>query len=879
MSGSSLPKAFSGTRSSASNIHASSATSADVVAINAGGSAVGNFSADTDYVAPGTWAYTGNSAINTSGVVNPAPQSVYQTQRLGSVITYTIPGLTPGANYSVILSFVELYWSAAGKRIFNVAVNGEVVLPGFDIFAASGGQNCAITESIAAVATASGTITISFTATVNNAAVNAIEIAPTPNAAALTNGISIHAGGGAVGSFVADQDFNQNGTFPYLTTATVNVAGVTNPAPQAVYESNRSGKTLTYTIANLQPGTTYLVRLDFAELFWKATGQRIFNASINGTAFLTNFDIVAAAGGPLTAIAEYAHATASAAGAVTIKFTAVTDNATINGIELTPVPALNDYSTYGFDTRRDVFNPNSTALTPTSLANYHLAWQTSLDDYNTQTQPVLATEIPGHAAVLFVGGGKGHVYAYDALSGALIWMQSLGQEEYACENGYDAYFGVGGTVAYDPASQSVYVVGNANAGLGTLGTNTMYRLAGATGAILGRVAIATPNAAWPGLDFSHTAVTLANGMAYAGTSATCDISPWRGRIVAVNVPAMTVAGTFFPAWNGTTQPWGGDGIWGWGGVSVDAGGNVYTGVGQTDDGETEHGDLLPPFYKAPYEYSGLGDHFIKLSPNLSTLESSNLPFPTTIIAGNSADLDLNGTPALFQPAGTGCDTLAAEQGKSGGLYIYDTTAIGKGPIASYQLSPSTYADGFLGDPAYSPVTNLLYVGVPSSNESLFAPGMIAIDPGCGRPSVTWHTAFGPDSYEPGSILSPGLPRSVPAVSAGGVVVVGTICSASGDGCAPTTSSIQQRQLASQRLPQICCAPAGSVGGAIWALDASTGTVLNGGTPLLLTQGVMRMPATIDGWWMYIIDNAGHLYAFTLDPTYSANSAKSPASHR
>ena len=118
-----------------------------------------------------------------------------------------------------------------------------------------------------------------------------------------------------------------------------------------------------------------------------------------------------------------------------------------------PVIAFNDYSTFGFDNQRDAFNPNSTAMTPASLSSLHLAWQSALGssgDYNTQTQPILATEIPGHAAVLFVGGGSGNVYGYDALTGALLWTQATGQEQYTCEMGTTAYFGIGGTVAYDP---------------------------------------------------------------------------------------------------------------------------------------------------------------------------------------------------------------------------------------------------------------------------------------------------------------------------------------------------------------------------------------------------------------------------------------------
>src|ERR1017187_6938624 len=74
-------------------------------------------------------------------------------------------------------------------------------------------------------------------------------------------------------------------------------------------------------------------------------------------------------------------------------------------VSVAPLPiTFNDYTTFGFDNQRDVFNPNSTAVTPSSVSQLHLAWQLGIGngkDYNTQTQPVLATKIPGHAGVLF----------------------------------------------------------------------------------------------------------------------------------------------------------------------------------------------------------------------------------------------------------------------------------------------------------------------------------------------------------------------------------------------------------------------------------------------------------------------------------------------
>ena len=44
---------------------------------------------------------------------NPAPQAVYQSNRFGT-FSYTDPGLTANASYTVRLHFAETYWTAAG---------------------------------------------------------------------------------------------------------------------------------------------------------------------------------------------------------------------------------------------------------------------------------------------------------------------------------------------------------------------------------------------------------------------------------------------------------------------------------------------------------------------------------------------------------------------------------------------------------------------------------------------------------------------------------------------------------------------------------------------------------------------------------------------
>ena len=135
----------------------------------------GRFAADADFTGGATFSTA--DAINTSGVTNPAPQAVYQTERYGN-FTYTVPGLTPGASYTVRLHFAEIYWNAAGQRLFNVAINGAAVLTNFDIFAAAGGKDKAVVEQFTATADAQGRITIAYTTVKNNAKSSGIEIVP-----------------------------------------------------------------------------------------------------------------------------------------------------------------------------------------------------------------------------------------------------------------------------------------------------------------------------------------------------------------------------------------------------------------------------------------------------------------------------------------------------------------------------------------------------------------------------------------------------------------------------------------------------------------------------------------------------------------------------
>jgi len=147
--------------------------------INAGGGAVGNFSADR-------FANTGNSfstgaAIDVSDRSLPAgtPAAIFRTTRWdaagGPELNYNIP--TGPGDFEVILYFAEIFGptSRVGGRVFDVTIEGTEVLDNFDVFAAAGSANKAIARRFD-VSNADANLNITFGHEVENPDVMAIEI-------------------------------------------------------------------------------------------------------------------------------------------------------------------------------------------------------------------------------------------------------------------------------------------------------------------------------------------------------------------------------------------------------------------------------------------------------------------------------------------------------------------------------------------------------------------------------------------------------------------------------------------------------------------------------------------------------------------------------
>jgi hypothetical protein len=274
---------------SALEIAPAPSTSPTAIRVNAGGGALVDtlgrqWSADTG----SDGGYTTSTSAAIAGADVPA---LYQSVRWNySGLRYEFP--VPNGSYQVNLKFAEIYYTAAGQRVFHVEINGQRQLTNFDPLAAAGGPNRPVDRSFN-VSVTSSKITIQLIPVVSSPDINALEItqgqsSPPPTA------IRINSGGGAFTDSQGRQwsaDTGFDGGIAYTTSASI--TGTDTPA---IYQSERwnyNGVKYELTV----PNGTYTLNLKFAEIYFNTAGQRVFHVDVNGQRFLTSFDPFAAAGG------------------------------------------------------------------------------------------------------------------------------------------------------------------------------------------------------------------------------------------------------------------------------------------------------------------------------------------------------------------------------------------------------------------------------------------------------------------------------------------------------------------------------------------------------------------------------------------------------
>ncbi|HEY5038673.1 MAG TPA: malectin domain-containing carbohydrate-binding protein, partial [bacterium] len=135
------------------------------------------WAADTQYL--GGYSYAATALVALSGTTDP---TLYQTERYGNLFnqnffSYSFP-VSPGF-YQVTLKFAETDFTAPGQRIFNVAINGMLVLSNFDIFTDAGASNKADDKVFEGIAPISGQILVQFSSSgADSPKVNALQVVP-----------------------------------------------------------------------------------------------------------------------------------------------------------------------------------------------------------------------------------------------------------------------------------------------------------------------------------------------------------------------------------------------------------------------------------------------------------------------------------------------------------------------------------------------------------------------------------------------------------------------------------------------------------------------------------------------------------------------------
>ena len=91
------------------------------------------------YTALNSSVDTTTTTINTSGVPNAAPASVYQSSRECDYLPYIIPGMNNGTTYTVRCHFCEYSETGTGERIIDVSAGSQSV-QNYDVVAQAGGD-------------------------------------------------------------------------------------------------------------------------------------------------------------------------------------------------------------------------------------------------------------------------------------------------------------------------------------------------------------------------------------------------------------------------------------------------------------------------------------------------------------------------------------------------------------------------------------------------------------------------------------------------------------------------------------------------------------------------------------------------------------------
>jgi len=264
---------------------------------------------------------------------------LYQNGRIG-VTAYDIP-LQSGV-YEMKLHFVEPVYGPGretgggeNSRVFDILLNGKMLVDGFDIVSDAGGPNIADVRVFKDIQPGpDGHLRLGFHAKREQPLISALELEPAPPhrinpIRIVTQGNSVTDSQGQV--WQADSYYmgGQPSNHWKLVSGT---------ADADLFNNERYGH-FSYAIP-VAPGS-YTVKLYFAETYWGpenlgggGPGQRIFDVYCNGVALLRNFDIFKEAGGSRALVKQFVRQRPNAQGKLNLEFVPVSNYASVFAIEV-----------------------------------------------------------------------------------------------------------------------------------------------------------------------------------------------------------------------------------------------------------------------------------------------------------------------------------------------------------------------------------------------------------------------------------------------------------------------------------------------------------------------------------------------------------------
>jgi len=253
---------------------------------------------------------------------------LFEHSRTGD-FSYSIP-LKPGS-YELHLFFSTPSSDVIGT--FNVAINGEYLLPGFDINMDALGKDIADERVFRDVSPGSdGHLRIEFSGELAPPTLNAVEVLPSVPHMQLPIRLIMQTTSltDRKGQIWCPDNYYMNGHLSNPPHPLLD-----SPDPD-LFSGERYGH-FTYAIPVDTRGIYTLV-LHFAEFYFTSTASgthgRIFKVICNGQTLLDNFDILREAGNLHEETKTFRHLKPNAQGKLNLTFEPIVNNATVSGIEV-----------------------------------------------------------------------------------------------------------------------------------------------------------------------------------------------------------------------------------------------------------------------------------------------------------------------------------------------------------------------------------------------------------------------------------------------------------------------------------------------------------------------------------------------------------------